>query len=109
MNLVTIVLNLVTVGIGLLASFILLSLYYYCGCFCQSGHHPCAGAIACWEVNEFCCQNYGIGRRDIPDATKRDVEIAKVEIDVEVEITTGEAIRPVAPQAPSGMAEREVV
>ncbi|EOD27466.1 putative laccase [Emiliania huxleyi CCMP1516] len=55
------------------------------------------------------CQNYGIGRRDIPDATKRDVEIAKVEIDVEVEITTGEAIRPVAPQAPSGMAEREVV
>jgi len=26
-----------------------------------------------------------------------------------VEITTGEAIRPVAPQAPSGMAEREVV
>ena len=110
-NLVTIVLNLVTVGIGLLASFILLSLYYYCGCFCgaSGGHHPCAGAIACWEVNEFCCQNYGIGRRDIPDATKRDVEIAKVEIDVEVEITTGEAIRPVAPQAPSGMAEREVV
>ena len=52
---------------------------------------------------------HGIGRRDIPDAAKRDVEIAKVEIDVEVEITTGEAIRPVAPQAPSGMAEREVV